>query len=115
MRMASDSSSFGVRFAKRGVFRSIASTPRFIVVFARGHFATAHWFGLRKFYGALKTTSKGRGAAVDRHCLERDAARENQAVIIGVILRCCDLHYPHSFRFAGAFLDEFDLDVVVGL
>src|SRR6185437_5606460 len=85
MRVASDSSSFGVRFAKRGVFRSIASTPRFIVVFARGYFATAHRFGLRKFYGALKTTSKGRGAAVDRHCLERDAARENQPVIIGVI------------------------------
>ena len=30
-----------------------------------------------------------------RHCLERDAARENQSVIIGVILRGCDLH-SHS-------------------
>lgn len=32
------------------------------------------------------------GSAVGRHCLERDAARENQSVIIGVILRGCDLH-----------------------
>ena len=47
--------------------------------------------------------SIGRGAVVDRHCLERDAARKNQPVIIGVILRCGDLHSNSNSKAQAAF------------
>lgn len=44
-----------------------------------------------------------RRASLDRHCLERDAARENQPVIIRVILRCSDLHSNSNSKAQAVF------------